>query len=234
VSSPHGLGSLFASCTYAPSPIWLPALLKSGHPRLAVESPSPPCSLKQHQWWLSSSPRRSGPFSCRPLLLGLLGRARPSLACPPMLAGSSPMVPLSTAGQIDDPPVLSTSTGSYCPSRAPSSSLTQHSPQPCLHLLQRSSTLPPWPTASLLSNSVSRPTCSMYCSSSASTLDSAKVAVAALPSTPHSPHSTKMPPLSSTSRSYTLVVAARCWTVAAAPPWCVLHLDTPTVPVVLL
>jgi hypothetical protein len=39
---------------------------------------------------------------------------------------------------------------------------------------------------------------------------SAKVAAATLPSTPHSPHSTKMPPRSSTSRSYTLVVAARC------------------------
>jgi hypothetical protein len=37
VSSPHGLGSLFACCTYAPSPIWLSALLKSGHPRLAVD-----------------------------------------------------------------------------------------------------------------------------------------------------------------------------------------------------
>jgi hypothetical protein len=38
VSSPHGLGSSFASCTYAPSTIWLPALLKSGNPRLAVDS----------------------------------------------------------------------------------------------------------------------------------------------------------------------------------------------------
>jgi hypothetical protein len=39
---------------------------------------------------------------------------------------------------------------------------------------------------------------------------SAKVATATLPSTPHSPRSTIMPTHSSTSRSYTLVVAARC------------------------
>jgi hypothetical protein len=39
-----------------------------------------------------------------------------------------PWLPFLDVMQIDEPPVLGASTGSYCPSRATSSSLTQHSP----------------------------------------------------------------------------------------------------------
>ena len=82
---------------------------------------------------------------------------------------------------------------------------------------------------------------------------SANIAAATLPSTPHSPRSTKNVSPRVATHLLSLHVVRRCTapsrrargvivltvlsrqsTAAAAPPWRVLHLDTPSVPVVLL
>jgi hypothetical protein len=110
----HGSSREFDSPSPHGAPFWHGSR-KPSSPRLLPSRPS-------------SSPRRPGPFNYRPSLLGLLGRARPSLVGPPMLAGSSPMAPLFSRSVDRCTPVLGASTGSCCPSRAPSSSLTQPSP----------------------------------------------------------------------------------------------------------
>ena len=80
---------------------------------------------------------------------------------------------------------------------------------------------------------------------------SANIAATTLPSTPHSPRSTTSPRVATHLLSLhvvrrrtapsrrardvvVLAVLSRQSTAAAAPPWRVLHLDTPSVPVVLL
>jgi hypothetical protein len=112
---------LFAFCTYAPSPIWLPALLKSGHPRLAVDSieqphlaailprPTPPSTPPMFSAWSEPLPRlrsRQPWRAAEPLLHGLSQRPLPagSLVVPSLVGTQSPSPISILAASTRNPP----------------------------------------------------------------------------------------------------------------------------------